>query len=329
MMDSVQMLKDHGDPIERNGANLHGICLYFPRYAEFWAKYVFPNRDQADGSKLRPGFPPEIEAVFNHHYLVFYHLTFAKAQIDVLDKPEFRHLVDVADPLYHLGSVRDLCDRMIISVINVEVGPSRVISDEVFEPLKSGKNLNNLNDVHLNAVYRTFQTFHKLELHTEFRNLYKVPSEKCPGGLSLGLYRNLFTHGMPPPRPFEDERPYLPKVEKLERYKNGEYSSGRQKAIREDFEPADELLGRFANELATKLNDLWVVVLEKMGNIASSSQYNHYFERLLTKPVDPNSSEVLDDHTLFGHNYPSGNVDGTLNSNALSAGTAHVTNWEE
>ena len=109
----VDLLSANGDPIERKGIAECDLGNTFPKYAEFWGKYIFPNRDQKDFSKLRPGFPPEIEDVFNNHYSVFYHLATALYQLKNLDQP----VLDIATPFYHLGAVVDLTERTFIAAI--------------------------------------------------------------------------------------------------------------------------------------------------------------------------------------------------------------------
>jgi hypothetical protein len=39
----VDLLKNLGDPIDQEGAIQYKLGETFPRYAEFWGKYVLPN----------------------------------------------------------------------------------------------------------------------------------------------------------------------------------------------------------------------------------------------------------------------------------------------
>jgi hypothetical protein len=109
---SVEKLGKEGDFYERKGVNEYRLGEKFPRYAEFWAKYVFPYRDSSnlDHTKLRSDFPVPIEDICNSHYSVFFHLTLAYLQLDYLGKiPISQSVLDTGNPLYHLASAIDLC----------------------------------------------------------------------------------------------------------------------------------------------------------------------------------------------------------------------------
>ena len=110
------LLSVAGDPIEIEGVTQCGLGEIFPRYAEFWAKYVFPNREQNDKSKLRSGFPVEIENICNNHYYVFYQLATALRQLKALPHP----LLDIGDPLSHLATAIDLVERTFLASLQVK-----------------------------------------------------------------------------------------------------------------------------------------------------------------------------------------------------------------
>ncbi|HLU11125.1 MAG TPA: hypothetical protein VK003_15745 [Oceanobacillus sp.] len=109
----VQLLKERGDSVEQIGVNNAGLGEKFPKYAEFWGYFVFPNRDPEDSMRLRKGFPEKYERIFNHHYGVFYQLTIALLQLDDLDNP----ILDSANPVYHLGTAADLVEKTFLAAL--------------------------------------------------------------------------------------------------------------------------------------------------------------------------------------------------------------------
>src|SRR4029079_13726056 len=99
-MNWVKLLQQIGDNVERKGINDCNLGDMFPRYAEFWGRFVLKNRSPNDASKLRDGLDTQLEDIFNTHYSIFYQLTTALYQIKNINDP----LLDVATPLYHLGA---------------------------------------------------------------------------------------------------------------------------------------------------------------------------------------------------------------------------------
>lgn len=117
---SVNLLSQYGDPIEKKGINECGLGQSFPRYAEFWGKYVHPYRDSNDPSKLRPDYPEQLQDICNNHYYVFFHLTHAYLQLRYLkDTPLDQSIIDIGNPLYHLASSIDLTKKTFTCAFRV------------------------------------------------------------------------------------------------------------------------------------------------------------------------------------------------------------------
>src|SRR5258706_15996037 len=111
--DWVKRLQEAGDKIEKKGINECNLGDIFPRYAEFWGKFILPNRSDTDPSKLREGFDPQLEDIFNTHYSIFFQLTTTLCQIKDINNP----LLDIATPIYHLGAAVDLTERLFVNVL--------------------------------------------------------------------------------------------------------------------------------------------------------------------------------------------------------------------
>jgi len=115
-MDWSKLLREEGDPFEREATN-YGLDHMFPRYAEFWGKYVYPQRRKTDSSKLREEFPGELEDIFNNHYSVYYQLTVCLRQIEKFDPA----LLDIGDPLFHLATSIDMVERTLLAILKVQI----------------------------------------------------------------------------------------------------------------------------------------------------------------------------------------------------------------
>src|SRR5690606_10316944 len=129
-MDFIALLGEDGDPYEIEAVTKHGLGTIFPRYAEFWATYVKPNRDPSNPSKLRKNFPTEIEDILNNHYYLFYQLNITFRQINDLAKPD--SVLDVGDPFYHLAKATELIQRVFAFALQVKLS---LQGEELWHPI--------------------------------------------------------------------------------------------------------------------------------------------------------------------------------------------------
>ncbi len=272
-MDYMNVLARLGDKIERQGCEL-GVA--FPRYAEFWCRFVVPNRDPGDSSKLRPGLPEFFEDLCNNHYSVFYHLTVAYRQI-----PEIENgIVDVADPLYHLASAVDLVERTFV----IAYQEHKRLNNETLDIGLSEDDFRQRAEKYWGKKYSKALRKFKLDYKPVNIPLHSVGSvfDQVVRGEKQGFrdikelirrYRNIFTHKAPPLKFGWDNQTNIPKLEHLKKYETARWSSIRPEADKEEFEPAEDLIRRFADDLVEKANIIWEELLSVVDEIVQSDVY--------------------------------------------------------
>jgi len=288
----VSFLAVVGDPIEKEGIYKHKFDELFPNYSEFWAKYVQPNRDPNDPSKLRVGFPQEIENIINNHYGVFYHLTVAYRQIGELSNP----VLDIGDPLYHLATTIDLVERTFAAALKVrgelDRNPIYVeLTKEEFDKRVSKYWLESYSQV-LKKFERNFQpvsiNFHNVSdifthqvLETQAKKKFQAIANR------VRQYRNVLTHSLPPLKLEKNGVKYLPRQNFLHLYRDGNWSSGRDSINYDHYAPAVEIISELARELIKNINNLWDSLLEIMRSIRVDSKYSDQIvdeKKLFTSP---------------------------------------------
>jgi hypothetical protein len=283
-MDAVASLEEYGDPYEKEGVINYQLGDTFPRYATFWHTYVLPNRDSADPSKLRLGFPQTLEAMFGTHYSVWYHLTIAYRQIlDLDDYPAY-----VQDPFYHLGSAIDMAEQTIAMVL---VEKERLNSNEPVQPL-SNKDILRKTAKFCSDYPKYFKAFSNrrkpvgVPLHSIKGLLIDLFPEQDNEILTkfdgetgkVRHYRNVITHNPILLNITKNGVIFLPKEKHLHKYDKPLWSSLiREDLIQKDFSRAETILLDLTSDLVVEINSLWKVLLEQFKQIISSENYNKWF----------------------------------------------------
>jgi len=272
--DWIALLALQGDPYERDAASL-GLIHKFSRYAEFWGRFIFPNRDLSAPAeaKLKSGFSVEIEDIYNLHYSVLYHFSFAHAQVYAI-KSNRNLPVEVGDPLYHLATACDLIERLLLNqllltgrVKLVELtrsefdGEVESYWDEQYQKQfnRYAKEAYRSVSIPLHSQERLISQ--ELQHYSDFKN---VADE-------VRQYRNVFTHSISPLRLILDGKIYIPKRNFIGRYKR--WSAGRDQIDRSHFAEAVTVIEDLIEEIITKSNALWLNAIEMMDTIASMEKY--------------------------------------------------------
>jgi uncharacterized protein (DUF433 family) len=329
----VELLGREGDPYEIEGCcSKYGLGNKFPRYAEFWAKYVYPNRRRGDSSKLRKSFPQELEDLFNAHYSVWFHLTIAYRQIARLENEPS----EFGDPLLHLVSSADIAEQALVRalVIGCELDGRKLIQSlseaeymqrvcnywkskrgyrKDFERFASRykpvtHHLHSASDVLKESTPQEFK-----EVRAAFNEIVNL----------VRPYRNLVAHNPPPIQWLVDGKLFLPKPEiehLMKKYSTARYSSGDRHI--EDFSPADKILSGLADQLVSGMNGYWAMLISTMEHIASSSEYGKKLAPLQT----PESGIGTEQHPAADTRVNEG-PDSTPNPRIPTGGTIESTDY--
>lgn len=300
---SVQLLGREGDSYEIEGCSKYGLGNEFPRYAEFWAKYVYPNRDPRDSSKLREGFPQELEDLFNAHYSVWFHLTIAYRQIARLENERS----EFGDPLLHLVSSVDIAEQALVRALDIGC---ELDGKKLVQPLSEAEYRQRVWDYWKSkrGYRKDFERFASRykpvahHLHWASDVLKELTPEEFKEARAafneivnlVRPYRNLVAHNPPPIQWLVDGKLFLPKPEiehLMKKYSTARYSSGDRHI--EDFSPADEILSGLADRLVSGMNGYWAMLLWSMEHIASSSEY-----RKELVPLQISESGISKEQTL-------------------------------
>jgi hypothetical protein len=242
----VELLRQHGDPFEKAGVEL-GLASKFPKYAEFWGRFVQPNRDPQDFSKLHSGVAPDIQKVFNHHYSVFYQLVLAYRQL-----AEFpHHLIDIGDIFYHLGTAVDMVQRTFISVLVV----------------KEGSLAGNVDWSKQRTISELF--FKRIDIQNDLKDAIT----------HIKKYRNVLTHEPSPLKLMVDGIEMLPKdKEHLKTYNGANWSSVIKNLQPSDFSSSLEIARGLTDTFVAAINNRWSGLITDMEQqITSKSQTSHTF----------------------------------------------------
>jgi hypothetical protein len=293
----VTLLEKAGDPYEKEGVIKYRLGERFPRYAQFWHIYVYPNRDEDDPSKLRRGLPRLLEELFGIHYSVWYHITVAYRQIANL--AEFPS--EVRDPLLHLASSIDMVERLLATAL---VERSRLNGDEPVKALCKVSYA--VKTLKLWGKYlEEFEQFRKqykpvnLRLHNVGELLEQLVSEQHKRTLrsfqgiagKVRHYRNTVAHRPVLLTLLQNGNILLPKEDKLHELAGACWSSLSREVVSADFVEAGDLLIDLADNLVTKANDAWEILLDEMEQIASSQEYSRW---LTVSPKGPQKRFISD-----------------------------------
>lgn len=275
MTDEQGFLANWGDPIEKEGLG-YDLRAYFPRYADFWLNFVYPNRRPGDSSKLESTIPSEIENLFNAHYSVWYQLTIAYRQLHSLDDP----LVEPGDVLFHLATAIDLIELALVLALELEaqLRKETLISEWTKERMDVevarfwekdySKNLQKFREKYKPVGI----TFHSITgLFTAC--MPKGKSYKAFASIANKIrpYRNQLAHNLSPVNLVGSEGKMIPKPEHIQTYAGGRYSS--IEPVPDHFAPAGQILEGLASELVQSTNDLWEILLRTTLGIVGSSEY--------------------------------------------------------
>ncbi|MBN2469622.1 MAG: hypothetical protein JXN59_02765 [Anaerolineae bacterium] len=293
-MDWLKILATEGDPIEKEGV---ALGIEFPRYAEFWRRYVYPNRDPQNPSKLKKGFPSELEQLINSHYSVWYHLTVAFRQIEGLDND----LVDPSDPFFHLASAIDLIERTFVIAANLENGTpiAKRMTKEAYDQKTQSfwnehyskgfeKFLSDAKPVEIKLHSTGIQFSQCVSKSTSRRNFNRIAKK-------IREYRNILTHNPPLVRVVQNESIYLPVPDYLRDYKAALWSSNPPNP--QHFKPVKDLISEMAVSLVESANELWSFLLTTAEKITDLGKFS---ERLITITADPNTTYIPESNCESG-----------------------------
>ncbi|MBK9746980.1 MAG: hypothetical protein IPO91_09370 [Chloroflexi bacterium] len=282
----VEYLLKFGDVVEKRGIEECGLGEKFPRYAEFWTMYILPKRDPTNYSKLQEGVPVEFEDLFNNHYGVFFQLTLAYYQLKHLRESP---VLDIATPLYHLGTATDLIIRSLFLALQlrhiplfVKLDKQEIVSiveefceKEYEKGFRSFQNTLRPVQINLHEVIKTVST-HVPELRSH-EAVFRAVRE----------YRNALTHGLSPVRLRDEHKEiYLPTSKKLKKYTSARWSSGQWRPA--DFAPAVDIITELADKLTASANEIWEALLRWMKELQPSTEALWQFE---VGPVIPHEYE--------------------------------------
>jgi hypothetical protein len=257
----TELLEKTGDDVEKLALSRCGLGESFPKYAEFWGKYVY---EKDFGSYL---------TTVIYHYSILYHLVVAHEQIARVN--EFP-LLDVGSPYAHLATVLDLVERLFISARNMTHEPSvqqlnRVAFDEK-------------NESYWNKEYeRDLKRFQgglgppvAIRLHdaqSVFKKCVSTGFEEAVAELArigepIRRYRNTLVHDSPPLKVRLDGALYVPKLNHLAHYRSAAWNSKPSDVeVRENYVRADSTLLEHASKLERCLNSLWDGLLQLMPSV--------------------------------------------------------------
>lgn len=272
--DWITLLALQGDPYERKATSI-GLPIKFNQYAEFWGRFVFPNRDLSGNpeTRLKLGFPVEVEDIYNIHYSVLYHFTFAFEQLSIL-KSNTTLPIEISHPFYHLATACDLIERLLLKELQLteQVSVSE-LNDEEYKAK---------TQVYWEKNYKKqFKKFDEedhrsvsVSLHSQEKYIPKeLPHFRTFESIAgkVREYRNIFTHSISPLRLRRAGKTYLPKSDFIKHYKR--WSAGRDQINQSQFEEATIIVENLAEELVKQSNELWINVIGLMDTIASMDKY--------------------------------------------------------
>jgi hypothetical protein len=279
------LLLETGDSVEKSGCRDFHLHELFPRYAELWGRYIYPNRSEKDSSKLREGFPAELEDLFNNHYGVWYHLTIAYRQLIKLSD----EAIDIGDPFFHLATAVDLIERTFVIALERK---HELLSSSLSRKLTRRKMQERVSRFWVKEYTKSYKNWREkykpveISLHS-LSALFNEQIRSDSGrkqfnrvANSIRRYRNVLAHSLPPLR-IKDKvtgQILIPKLAFLSEYEGGHWSSVRAHTDPQHFEPAETIVRDLTDQLAQGANELWESLLEIMTFIVSSNAYLTWFE---------------------------------------------------
>lgn len=272
--DYVSLLKNYGDIYEQRGVTDCKLGETFPNYAEIWGKYVFPNRDKSNPSKLRSGIPLPLENIFNNHYGVFYHLTFSFFQIAQFPNPLF----DIGTPLYHLSTAIDLAEKTFFVTLLAKGDISITSLDKESYMMK-------IESFWEKQYLGSFKEFSEksIPVTLTLHSIRKIIEQAVPEWKELTAkfrkaqaYRNALTHNLSPLKLMINGQIYIPKLEYLDKYKSARWSSEQQLVNVNEYAPAKEIIYTLAFDVVQNLNKAWDALLKLMAQIEPANEFETF-----------------------------------------------------
>lgn len=274
----TNLLLEKGDVFERNASKDFALHTRFPRYCEVWGRYVFPNRDREYPLRFRSNFPPELEDLFNHHYGIWYHLTFAHRQIVRIHESEA--IIDIGDPLFHLATTVDLTEKVLILafILKQRISGIAPFSEATYVPPTKVYWSSFWSNI---GIEETSCSKFFNDNFANFRKFGKIAYER------IRRYRNLMVHSLPPLMPVdEQERKVIPRVKVLKKYEGGRWTSIARETISQDFVRADVQLKQLADQLVEALDVLWENLLKILEDVANSEEYRSFLSGYVGMMID-------------------------------------------
>jgi hypothetical protein len=261
-IDWVLLLAERGDSVERTAVAQARLGEIFPKYAEFWGRFVYPNRDPEDPMRLRSGFDEKYERIFNSHYGVFYQITTALLQLKNLNNP----LLDIATPIYHLGAAADLVERTFLAAYEA----ADKLSIQPLTKVEYDEKCENYWSETYESAFREFTEKYvpvsvNLHITGKLVGMYITNEAFKKASRKLRDYRNALIHGLPPLRLSRDGVTYIPNLKHLKHYRHALWSSKREDINIEHYAPTEEVIAALASELIASVNDLWDVLIHLVG----------------------------------------------------------------
>lgn len=303
-----------GDPIEKEGLEL-GLGMNFPRYADFWLYYVYPNRRTGDSSKLRETIPSEIENLFNAHYSVWYQLTVVYRQLSSINDP----LVEIGDLLFHLATTIDLTELTFVLALEIEAQLQGKTLITEWTQDGYDEEVARFWIEEYTKSFRKFKEKYKpvsITLHnvTGLFAAYMPKNEAYKAFAStanrIRPYRNQLAHNVSPVNLVMAEGKVIPKPEYIQIYAGGRYSS--VKPDPDHFAPAGQIIMGLASDLVKKANDLWEILLRVMSGITNSPKYRDLIATFEDSSPESGSIEMIRPAEQRYPPYTGGTIDFSL-----------------
>jgi hypothetical protein len=231
----------------------------FPNYERFWREFIVPLTNRPHNTSLRKDISEPKEQIAMAHYSTFYHLGMAYHLLNDLSKEYGIH--DFYDKiLFHMGAaidrVEELCLAISILKDGLDLSNDKMDEDDVIHAAKR------FFKTRYSRAFKKWVEEHRpvsISIHTKdlssrpsMTSLREVASFQTIARKIRHL-RNIVTHN--PHAWFIPNSCKIPRPDKLNDYKLRTVILYHHDP--NDFEPIDELLSRYLEELTEAINQLW------------------------------------------------------------------------
>jgi len=234
----------------------------FPNYERFWREFIVPltyRPQNTHDTRLRKDISEPEEQIAMAHYSTFYHLGMAYYLLSDLSE-EYRIHDFYNKILFHMGAaidrVEELCLAISILKNGRDLNDDKMDADDLIHTAKGF-----FKNRYPNAFKKWVEEHRpvSIRIHTKdlgsqprIASLKEVVSFQAITG-KIRRLRNIVTHN--PYAWFIPNTCKIPKPNKLRKYKRRTDILYRRDP--NDFEPIDELLSRYLEELTEAINQLW------------------------------------------------------------------------